>query len=353
MDKLYKQLTILNSSYEKNFDSVVFSNFKGTKTLDKILIVNMDDYIEFNWLLLASCSLWYCDNKLETEIRIDKIFSVLEKLDFIEEQVLMFIFLSIYKYGSKEKIIKMFEYLYSFLGYCSYTHLSLLCSKPNDLDIQNEKNEKDQKNNIKQEDKNMRSRYFFNITDILKSINKSNITDKEEEITFYTSQKCPRCTIINDLKLHELIHKQLKNKKEKLCYQCPECKKDNIDIFVRYQIILKSKKMNESFLLAENKFRLIAPDIIYQSLKEKCMYLDELKLDIDKIFKYKNIFLLNNIFYFSSKMMTFDFLIPYEDQENREFFEEEEYKETEENVVKNEYKIDKIDDNNFSLCNNK
>ena len=38
--------------------------------------VLVDNYIDFNWLILISCSLWYCQSPMEIEIRIVKIFDV-------------------------------------------------------------------------------------------------------------------------------------------------------------------------------------------------------------------------------------------------------------------------------------
>ena len=45
-------------------------------------------------------------------MRINKIFNILEKLDYIEEQVLYFIFISIYKYSNAGQFIRIFEYFY-------------------------------------------------------------------------------------------------------------------------------------------------------------------------------------------------------------------------------------------------
>ena len=66
------------------------------------------NYIEYNWLLLISCSLWYCNSNKEMQIRINKIFDILEKVDYIEEQVLFFVFYSLYKYSNIPQFIKYF-----------------------------------------------------------------------------------------------------------------------------------------------------------------------------------------------------------------------------------------------------
>ena len=97
-------------------------------------------------------------------------------------------------------------------------------------------------------------------------------------------------------------------------------------------------------------------------MKKYLLNLSEYNLDIDNIFSNNKIHLLNNIFYFSDKMLPFDFLIPYEEQGNRNyFFEEEEKCEEINEESKNEIFIENHEknkgilminnNNNFSLIN--
>ena len=87
---------------------------------------------------------------MEIEIRIVKIFDVLEKIDFIEEQVLFFIYIAIYKYGAKSHFIKMFEFINRFMGYSTYTNLLLLYLKLNqkEINVNEDNNKEKEKNNI-------------------------------------------------------------------------------------------------------------------------------------------------------------------------------------------------------------
>ena len=119
-----KEIIEIRRSISSNYNNM---NINTNQNLE----VLVDNYIEYNWLLLISCSLWYCFNPLETEIRINKIFDVLEKIDFIEEQVLFFLYIAIYNFGNKSQFIKMFEFLNRFMGYASYTNLIYLCLKLN------------------------------------------------------------------------------------------------------------------------------------------------------------------------------------------------------------------------------
>ena len=63
--------------------------------------------------------------------------------------------------------------------------------------------------------------------------------------------------------------------------------------------------------------------------------------------------MLNNIYYFTDRLLPFDFLIPYEGQEDREYFEEEDEDEEEEqnnNIINNDK--NKIYNNNYSINSN-
>ena len=314
--------------------------------------VLVENYIEFNWLLLVSCSLWYCFNQVETEIRINKIFDVLEKIDFIEEQVLFFLYMTIYNFGTKPQFIKMFEFLNRFMGYSSYTHLIYLCLKINKIEVNKDKDEiiafknrsfldiNEIKENIKNENKNEIIESNKKENQIGENINiNSSIGNnfKKEEILFYTIQECPKCHKENKINnLSDLIHHRISQKRDNLNYKCSECGEDNIDVKIKYKLSLIDKKKNESIIVNQGQFKLIPPHKIYEHMKEYFIYLKDYKLDIDHIFSNDKIYLLNNIFYFSDRMLSFDFLIPYEGQEGREYFMEDEEEDEEEEKEKND-----------------
>ena len=362
------------------------TNFYGNNTnsanMNPNLEVLVDNYIEYNWLLLISGSLWYCLNEIETEIRINKIFDILEKIDLIEEQVLFFVYMSIYKFGNKSQFIKMFEFLNRFMGYSSYTYLLLLCLKLNEkLDNMNSNEIKD--------NSNFKMRSFCNINEIRESaknensneinvINENNKnkdnknkenssstnnSNQKEEIIFFTIQKCPKCQKDNKINnISEMIHHRISQKRDHIFYKCSECGEDNLDVYIKYKLSLNNKKKNESILISHGQFKLIPPHKIYQKLKEKFLNLKDYKLNIDHIFSYDDIYLLNNIFYFSDRILPFDFLIPYEGREDRDYFMEEEEEEEDDNIINNKedekeeikkinegFSIFNSDDNKFSI----
>ena len=130
-------------------------------------------------------------------------------------------------------------------------------------------------------------------------------------------------------------------------YNCTHCGEQNINIKIQYKLSLNSKKKNESIIISEGSFKLIPPHKIYQKLKEKFIYLKDSKLDIDHIFSNEDICLLSNIYYFTDRALPFDFLIPYEGQNDREYFEEE-YEDEEEEEQNNNIINDK-DKNNKAI----
>ena len=348
-----------------------FGNNTNNATMNPNLEVLVDNYIEYNWLLLMSCSLWYCSNAIETEIRINKIFDVLEKIDLIEEQVLFFVYMSIYNFGNKSQFIKMFEFLNRFMGYSSYTYLLLLCLKLN------EKEDNMNSNEIK-DNSNFKMRSFCDISEIrenaknengneINTLNENkanknkennssaNNSNQKEEIVFFTIQKCPKCQKDNQINnISEKIHHRISQKRDHIFYKCSECGENNLEVYIKYKLSLNNKKKNESILISHGQFKLIPPHKIYQKLKEKFLNLKDYKLDIDHIFSYDDIYLLNNIFYFSDRMLPFDFLIPYEGRDDRDYFMEEEEEEEDDNIINNkEDKKEEISKNNegFSILN--
>jgi DNA-directed RNA polymerase subunit M/transcription elongation factor TFIIS len=191
----------------------------------------------------------------------------------------------------------------------------------------------------------------------------ANNSNQKEEIVFFTIQKCPKCQKDNQINnISEMIHHRISQKRDHIFYKCSGCGESNLEVYIKYKLSLNNKKKNESILISHGQFKLIPPHKIYQKLKEKFLNLKDYKLDIDHIFSYDDIYLLNNIFYFSDRMLPFDFLIPYEGRDDRDYFMEEEEEEEDDNIINNKEdkkeEISKINegfsvfnsnDNNFSI----
>ena len=361
---LYKEISKLNEEYDERYEELIYSkNQNDTNNAGKNIVelsrssnnalfssnasnsninfeVLVDNYIDFNWLLLISCSLWYCQSQVEIDIRINKIFDILEKIEFIEEQVLFFLYISIYKYGTKSYFIKMFEFINRFMGYSSYTNILYMCLKLNQKEKDKEIKE-NKSNEISSEDKDpIKIRSFCDFNDLKTNLDYTksessgelNLTKElsgsgaqKEEIVFYTTQICPKCKVENKIEnIYDIIHHRISKKREKLFYKCSECGEEKLEIKIRYKITLNNKKKGEPLVITEGIFKLIPPHKIYQEIKEYLLNLNDCQLDIDYIFTNEKIHILNNIFYFSDKLLPFDFLIPYEGQGNRDYFVEDE-----------------------------
>ena len=142
------------------------------------------NYIEYNWLLLLSCSLWYCNTSKELDQRINVIFDIIERLDYLEEQVLYFIFYSLYKYSDIGQFVRMFQFIYRFIGCNNYYDLLLLFQKYKNMKISDNGN-----NNIikKEKEEIIQKRSFI---DASKYITKEESGDKfQAEIIFYPEIK--------------------------------------------------------------------------------------------------------------------------------------------------------------------
>ena len=325
------------SSQKNSISNFFFNQNKNTNhsisNQNIIFDLYIHNYIEFNWLLLLSCSLWYCNSNKEKEMRINKIFSILEKLDFIEEQVLYFIFISLYKYSNIGQFIRIFEFLYRFVGSYEYSDNLFLFKKLSEF----KKNENvlEKINNDIDNKINIQKRSFF---DVKKYLSSEEIDDKlKEEIIFNSEQICEKCGKNINLSIPEIsdiINRKIDKKKNSFIYKCKACGELNYDIIIKYNILLSNIKKNKEKKMSEGKFNLIMPHLLYQEIKNYVIGLKDNNIDINHIFSNKNINLLNFIFFFTLNCLPFDFLIPYENSEDnkidREYFNDNDYTNIEE-----------------------
>ena len=314
-EKEMKQLKTFIQESEKEFLSKCsFIIYKNKDNNSSYFELCSNDYIEFNWLLLSSCSLWYCNSNKEMDSRINKIFDILGKLEYIEEQVLYFIFYSIYKNGSNSQFIRIFEIIKRFMGYYSYNDLLLLYNKLSEGKVNSKNNDNDNNSRIQKR----------SFVDIKKYID-YEIDDKiKEEIIFNNEQICEKCGNINKLNeqdISELINKKIDKNENNAKFRCKKCNKNNFGITMNYTLSLINIKTKKENSILKEKFNLIMPHLLYNKIKDYLIHIKENKLDIEHIFSNKNIDILNFIFYFSLKSLPFDFLLPYEDKnENKEYF---------------------------------
>ena len=338
-DEIIGKLTVLNNSQE-NFE------------------VKYINYIYYSWLLLQSCSLWYCE-QIERNIRIDKILEVLDKLDYVEEQVLFFLFINIYKYGNKYQFIKLHKINLKYYGYSNYFFLYLLYNKIkekenkdniNDINIDGN-NEENEENVIEEEEKDdefvLKRRYLINtnnklIKDLLlrnhsssnriRQINKDSNNINKEEVVFSTEQFCEKCGNVKNIIPDELIKIKLNSNLDFFKYKCEKCSGNENEIIIKYHILLSNLHKKEAIVVGEGEFKLCTPYKFYLNIKNYFHKRKNYELNIENIFNEKEFNLPLIIFYFSVLNLSFDFLLPYKNEEEKNNIKKEEQKEKNEFV---------------------
>ena len=323
------------------------------------------NYIYYSWFLLQSCSLWYCE-PIERNIRIDKILEVLNKLDYVEEQVLFFLFINLYKFGNKYQFIKLHKINLKFYGYSNYFFLYLLYNKIKEKDDK-EKNidinldDGSEENVIEEEEKDdeyiLNRRYLIDTNNKLiknllprnfgknykrrvSSSNDHSDNIDKEEIVFSTEQFCKKCGNIKNILTEDLIQNQINSNLDIFKYKCEKCKEIEDDIIIKYQILLSNLHKKEAIVCGQGEYKLLTPYKLYINIKSYFQKRKNYELNIPNIFNEKEINLPIIIFYFSIINLSFDFLLPYK------LDEEEKNAKKEENSEQKEFIPIKINYNN-------
>ena len=319
--------------------------------------VDVYEYVQFDWLILLCCSLWYCE-PVERELRLDKVFETIDKISYMEETVIIFIYIHFLKYGTKTQCIKMLEKMYKFIGHSNYLFLVLLCNKLEEENT-NINEDKDNKNDNNKITNNNEGTYVLKTRSIILSnenffqkrcsmpitINfaeknssaptrfKSNVKGNKsfhvsknmmnsqelyhkEKIIFNQGQLCPKCNQITYFDSSEIFGLTISDVKVNIEYICKNCGAKKNNITIKYQIVLVNKKKNQSFVTKLGEFQLLSPYRLYTNLKFDQLSLKDYSLKIDNIYVEKKNELFNYIFYFCRKNLTFDFLIPYKSLNN-------------------------------------
>ena len=296
--------------------------------------IHSQNYIFYIWFLLLSSSLWYCEQE-EKNFRLDKMFSILNNFEFIEEYVLDFLFINIYKSSDVFHMIKIFVLYYKIVGHVNYFLLNLVGDKvlTNKEDNNNTESENDSLSDDEDNDNKIKKkkelifskRYLINTKDIFslnneikKEENNDNLNNNNvnnvDELIFCSEQKCPKCNILTDINAKKIAAEHIDLNIDCYQYQCRNCKQNN-DIIIKYQIKKYNYKMREIFLIENGHFKFLTQYKLYQEVKSYFIKENKTSLDIDKIFDLRNNFnLFIIIFYFSLLKLPFDFLFPYESQ---------------------------------------
>ena len=313
----------LNIYYNNNYDL----NLINQSSINKLKKYNC---VDLTWLLVLSSSLWYCELK-EREIRFNKIYDIIEKLEYIDEEIFNFIFLSIITYGSDAEVIKFYEFLLQIKGFRTYLIYSLLCDKLtkvfNTKYIQKTKSQSIRVTLLMREsamneenDNILKEKYIFRKRSLIPKINKDNNDNeknKEERIQFDTEIFCEKCGNLFKINYNNLIFSDIKNEIDLKCNLCGEIYNNS-----KLKINVLIPKNNEDVKI--DNFELYSANKLLNQSKEFILPLIDYKLDIENLKKkYKHLF-YNYIFYFTLRNLSYDFIIPYANSENIEIENESE-----------------------------
>ena len=336
------QLYSINDSYIINYNKICqqligdyinkrpyafYTSFFNKLKETNISCINYEviakNYIDYIWLLLLTASLWYCEED-EKKYRLDKMLFALNNYEVMEEYVLNFIFINIYKSSSAFYLIKFFIIYYKIVGKIDYYLLNLLCDK-----IQNNSDENESEGSLKNNIEGKRELYFSKRY-LISPENDFNFNNEEQndendgetkiyenyedtdQLIFCSEQKCEKCNKICDIDATKFIEFQTELIEEWPKYKCPICKQF-YDIKINYQILKVNYINNEIVLIESGEFKFLTPFKLYQEIKSFFIKENTTKLDINNIFSFSNkIHLYNVIFYFSLANINYDFLFPYE-----------------------------------------
>ena len=303
------------------FPEEMFKKINKTNNSKMNFQIKYMNYIYYAWLILFSFSLHYCDST-ERNIRLTKVFEILNKIEYIEEYVVNVLIFNIYKYCSKFNFIKMWKTYIKFARFTNYYALNLVCKKIQEVE-KNNTNTVDNDGEEIDEDFEFRKRQLIcgnkKFLEIQKN-NEESIKNNNEEIIFSTDQKCIKCKNIFDINPVAEIQEKIDTKVNSFTFKCNNCKNQTEkDIEIKYQVLSTNYEKKHSFTTKTGKFLFYTPYKLYVNLKNYLISENVEKLDILNIYTIADkINLMNLLFYFSLLSLPFDFMFPYWDDIKKE-----------------------------------
>ena len=287
--------------------------------------LNQTTYIYYIWIILSSCSLWYCEID-ERIFRIEKIFEIIKDLDYIEEFVLNILFLNIYKYGDKFHLIKTYLLYNQMMGSINYYFLNLLSEKLKIIDNEDDAINKEDNEIYEANDVTLSKRYLIDLTNEFSKKRRDKVSKEEaiskeiEEIIFSSEQKCQNCDEICNIDPKMIIQNNNENDKtnnnnldfELYTYKCQKCNKESKDIIIKYQMLLLNYRKKEALVTQAGEFKFMSPFKLYNNIKNYFISENNIKLGINNLFNIEEKINLSNILFdFHLFNLSFDFLFPY------------------------------------------
>jgi hypothetical protein len=232
------------------------------------------------------------------------------------------------------------------VGYSNYFFLNLLYNKLKQKEEESKNdNEEEQANTIntdkieeneedeKDEEHSLEKRYLIDTNGkLIKALITKNIpkyqrrrtnedptvimSHDKEEIVFSTEQFCPKCGNVINIVPDDLIKDKIDAELNYFKYKCDKCVDVENEAIIKYHILLSNFQKKEAIVMGEGEYKLSTPYKFYESIKAYFQKRKNYELNIENIFKEKELNLPNIIFYFSIINLPFDFLLPYKDKGN-------------------------------------
>ena len=276
---------------------------------------NFSDFIDLNWIILLSLSYNYIKTNVEKKVAFQLLISKIQTLNFLPNEILIFIYKIFLKYNDYEQIIIIYEIINNNLNlrnnYTLFNELIINLNKNINLaKLKRTYSYSSRMSMIRKREQ--LSHDNLQISTIEKRGLFNNENNIKETFIFEDSIKCHFCNKYLKLKFTNIIENNLKENNI-ICDFCNKKFKPNM--FVK----INDKIKNFEFLNPFDLFKEIFKKFIYNNNK--------LEFNINNFYKENFQIFWNAIFIFMYKKLNYEFLFPYlHDIKNNNSFKEKGYK---------------------------
>jgi hypothetical protein len=308
----------------------------------------MENYIYLSWIESFAITFYYCEI-FEKPFRFQQLLNVINKLNWIDDETINLIFISVLEFGDDSMTIKLFDIFTSKNLLNNYTSFSNLVSKlsPKEnynieqlLNLPNKKrltnstrrsnvhlvHENSMFNIQVKSDYKLKKRTFTSVDNYFEEIKNLNLNNYEEqpnreleEILFETEDNCMECQKV--IKVDTLSLDFQNMKRESLWAQCPHC---HNFIIPKLGVKIENSKNEDNVYdpdinmcneeINYTKVCLYSPYYLKENFKLAILKESGLKLDLKDFIKRYTALFWNLIWYYSLMELPYDFLLPYREE---------------------------------------
>ena len=265
--------------------------------LFKPSVIQMETYVNYSWLILMGLSFTYINNKYEKNIRFNQIIDKLELLKHKNDEILIFLLYIILEEGSEENILSYINIIFKNENLKNkYLISSILAEKFTSVFnlVKAKRTYSLNLRNVLIKENEERDSILNDSSELKRSLYKTN---GNETISFSTEVKCSSCNELNEVNFSLIFEKNISKGLKYICKKC------QTEIIPQIKVQINEDKLEW--------FDLLTPLELYESLRNNFI-VNKLYFDVPNFHsKHKNLF-WNSILYFYMKKLSFDFIIPYE-----------------------------------------